>query len=255
MREEGCRFRCFYMTTISISSSLIGILSVRELTCLWGSEADNKRLSGEGINVSWLIIWVLILAGDGHCIGPAHIRDKHLHFRRVNISVCRAAKWHKCTLTVQLTCTQTHTAPGTIQSCPVSHWPHCHTHVHCHTWTLETHTEKVNKAVNAAVWASLYEEECSWMTGVFQHVFSHLLRWASSCGKAFPLLSLTSWSKHTSQRVMIWNRYHSNENLHSNTQRWILHSGYEDMFLLDVLREVDTALSLSCLYYYNYKIH
>lgn len=41
-------------------------------TCLWGFEADDKRLSGESIHISWSIIRVLILASDGRCVSPAH---------------------------------------------------------------------------------------------------------------------------------------------------------------------------------------
>lgn len=47
------------------------------------------------------------------------------------------------------------------------------------------------------------------VTGVWGCVcvcrINHLLSCVSRWGKAFPLLSLTSWSKQISQRVMIWN--------------------------------------------------
>lgn len=52
----------------------MGILGVRGLTCLGGFEADNKRLSGESINISWSIIWILILVSDSHRISPANIQ-------------------------------------------------------------------------------------------------------------------------------------------------------------------------------------
>lgn len=56
----------------------MGILSVRELTCLGGFEADNKRLSGESINISGLIIRVLILASDFDCTCPVHNQTNKL---------------------------------------------------------------------------------------------------------------------------------------------------------------------------------
>lgn len=40
---------------------------------------------------------------------------------------------------------------------------------------------------------------------VWKRMNNHRFKESSSSGKAFPPLSLTSWSKHTSQRVMIWN--------------------------------------------------
>lgn len=52
----------------------MGILGVREPTCLGRCEADNKGLSGESINVSWSIIRILILASECHRISPAKIQ-------------------------------------------------------------------------------------------------------------------------------------------------------------------------------------
>lgn len=71
-KVQGKVFKCLNIITGFVI--LEGNLSVRKLTCLAGFEADNKRLSGESINISWFIIWVLILASDRHCISPAHIQ-------------------------------------------------------------------------------------------------------------------------------------------------------------------------------------
>lgn len=64
--------------------------SVGELTSLGGFEADNKRLSGESINISWSIIWVLILASDFHRVSPEHIQTKKL----VPAMFVLVEKWH-----------------------------------------------------------------------------------------------------------------------------------------------------------------
>lgn len=93
---QGEVFTCLNITTLL--SILDGIQSGRGPTCLGGSKADNKRLSGESINISWSIIWVLILANDCNCISPA---DKHittstlLAVLRLNILVYGATKWHE----------------------------------------------------------------------------------------------------------------------------------------------------------------
>lgn len=50
------------------------------------------------------------------------------------------------------------------------------------------------------LWVCVCVGVCGW-----KRMNNHRFRESSSSGKAFPLLSLTSWSKHTSQRVMIWN--------------------------------------------------
>lgn len=43
-------------------------------TCAVRSEADNKGLSGESVDVSWFIIRVLVLVHDPHRLPPAHIQ-------------------------------------------------------------------------------------------------------------------------------------------------------------------------------------
>lgn len=76
-------------------------------------------------------------------------------------------------------------------TCPAAHWPRPHTYDHCHIWGLQR---------------KYGEHCCSYgCVRVCVSMINHLLSCVSSWGKAFPLLSLTSWSKQTSQRVMIWN--------------------------------------------------
>lgn len=50
-----------------------------QLTCLWGSEADDKRLSGEGVHVSGAIIRGLILSCDCHHVRPEHANIMSTH--------------------------------------------------------------------------------------------------------------------------------------------------------------------------------
>lgn len=69
-----------------------GNLSVRELTRLGGFEADDKRLSGESIDISWSIIWVLILARDCHRVSPESIQTNTL---QPVMSSCVGAKWRE----------------------------------------------------------------------------------------------------------------------------------------------------------------
>lgn len=57
---------------VCFSFSWMRNLSVRVLTCPGGFEAYNKRLPGEGINIAWFNIWILILVNECHCVSPAH---------------------------------------------------------------------------------------------------------------------------------------------------------------------------------------
>lgn len=205
-RQAGCRkkvFICLSITTLFI------------------------MLDGETwVSENWLVLGALKRTTKGSLekasTSPGRLSGYWYWPVTVTVSVLKAfrqthySQWCRHVLvlsgasvdTVHLTCKQIHTAPGMSQTCPVSHWPQTCTHVQCHTW--DTDRKEDTNVRSGHEWQLC----CTALMGLQSHTsycVSHLLMRSTSWGTALSLMSLTSWSKHTSQRAMIWNRYHSNE--------------------------------------------